>query len=77
MRTVSFQGAQLTAGQRRNQAFQQQVRSSFLSVHLQQQVEQTIAAVEQRKEQGAKKEKVWFKDREEFGTPCFCELFGY
>ena len=77
MKTVSFQGTQLTAGQRRNMAFQQQVRTSFLSAPLQQTVEDTLAAVELRKEQGVKPERVWFVDRQETGTTCIAEWMGF
>jgi hypothetical protein len=46
MRTVSFQGTQLTSGQRRQLAFQQQARAAFLNPVLEQQVEQGMAALE-------------------------------
>lgn len=77
MRTVSFQGVQLSAGQRRQLAFQQQTRAAFLNPILAESVEQTIAAVEARKAQGVKRERVWFIDREEQGTACIAEWMGY
>jgi len=77
MITVSQQGTQLSPGQRRQLAFQQQARQSFLSPVLQQQVAETIAAVEARKEQGVKPERVWFEERKEKGTPSFAEWMGY
>lgn len=77
MKTVSFQGVQLTANQRRQQAFQQQVRGSFLNTHLQQLVEQGLAAVQLRKEQGIKPERIWFVERQETGTPCVAEWMGF
>lgn len=77
MRTVDFQGTQLTSGQRRRLAEQQQVRSSFINPVLAQQVEQTIKAVEARKEQGAKPERIWFVERQETGTTCVAEWMGF
>ena len=76
MRTVSFQGVQLTSGQRRRLAEQQQVKS-FMNPILSQQVEQTIKAVEARKEQGVKPEKQWFPDFEVHGTSCIAEWMGF
>ncbi|WP_256657261.1 hypothetical protein [Pseudomonas sp. 2FE] len=77
LKTVSFQGAQLSAGQRRQLAFQQQTRAAFLNPILAETVEQTIAAVEARKEQGVKPERIWFVDRQETGTACVAEWMGY
>lgn len=77
MKTVSFQGVQLTAGQRRNLQFQNQVRKAFMSPVLAEQVEQTLKAVEARKEQGIKPERVWVVERQELGTPSFAEWMGY
>ena len=77
MRTVSFQGAQLTSGQRRRLAEQQQVRASFINPILAQQVEQTLKAVETRKEQGVKPERIWFLERQETGTLCIAEWMGF
>lgn len=76
MRTVSFQGSQLTPGQRRQLAQRQQVRA-FMSPVLAQVVEDTLKAVEVRKEQGLKPERIWFKEREEKGTSCFAEWMGF
>jgi len=47
MKTVSFQGTQLTSGQRRRLQEQQQARS-FVNPVLQQQVNETLAALEAR-----------------------------
>lgn len=77
MKTVSFQGVQLSAGQRRQLAFQQQTRAAFLNPVLIESVERTIAAVETRKVNGAPRERVWFVDREERGTTCIAEWMGY
>ena len=77
VRTVSFQGAQLSAGQRRQLAFQQQTRAAFLNPILTESVEQAIATLDDRKAQGAKPERVWFLDRQETGTPCIAEWMGY
>ncbi|MFL1553443.1 hypothetical protein ACI77I_30955 [Pseudomonas sp. D47] len=77
MRTVSFQGVQLTSGQRRRLAEQQQVRTSFINPVLAQQVEQTLKAVEARKEQGVKPERIWFVERQETGTICVAEWMGF
>lgn len=76
MRTVSFQGTQLTAGQRRTMQMQQQVRA-FMNPILQQQVNETLAAVEARQSQGIKPERQWFLERQERGTPCVADLFGF
>lgn len=77
MRTVSLQGIQLTSGQRRRLAEQQQVRTSFINPVLAQQVEQTLKAVEARKEQGVKPERIWFVERQEVGTTCVAEWMGF
>ncbi|WP_071550139.1 hypothetical protein [Pseudomonas frederiksbergensis] len=77
MRTVSLQGIQLTSGQRRRLAEQQQVRTSFINPVLAQQVEQTLKAVEARKEQGVKPERIWFVERQEIGTTCVAEWMGF
>lgn len=77
MRTVSFQGTQLTTGQKRRIVEQQQVRSSFINPVLAQQVEQTLKAVVARKEQGVKPERIWFVERQEIGTTCVAEWMGF
>ncbi|PAA39626.1 hypothetical protein [Pseudomonas fragi] len=77
MRTVSFQGAQLTSGQKRRLAEQQRVQNSFINPVLAQQVEQTLRVVEARKEQGVKPERIWFVDRQEIGTTCIAEWMGF
>jgi len=77
VRTVSFQGAQLTSGQKRRLAEQQRVQNSFINPVLAQQVEQTLRVVEARKEQGVKPERIWFVERQETGTPCIAEWMGF
>lgn len=77
MRTVDFQGTQLSSGQRRRLAEQQQVRSSFINPVLAQQVEQALKVVEARKEQGVKPERIWFVERQETGTLCIAEWMGF
>ena len=77
MRTVSFQGAQLTSGQKRRLAEQQQIQNSFISPVLAQQVEQTLRVVDARKEQGVKPERIWFVERQETGTTCIAEWMGF
>ncbi len=79
-RTVSFQGTQLSPRQRQQLAFQQQTRAAFLNTHLQQQVDDTLAALQQRKEQGAapvKPERQWTLDYAAKGTPFVGDAFGY
>lgn len=77
MRTVSFQGVQLSAGQRRNLAFQQHTRTAFLNPILAESVEKALADSERRKEQGIKPEHQWFVERQEKGTACIAEWMGY
>ncbi|HSX88585.1 MAG TPA: hypothetical protein VLG17_11370 [Pseudomonas sp.] len=77
MKTVSFQGVQLSAGQRRHLAFQQQTRAAFLNPVLTESIEQALAAVEARKEQGIEPERLWSVDREERGTLCIADWMGY
>jgi hypothetical protein len=77
MKTVSFQGTQLSAGQRRNLAFQQQTRTAFLNPILAETVEKSLAETDRRKEQGVKPERIWFVDRQEKGTACIAEWMGY
>lgn len=77
MRTVSFQGVQLTSGQQRRLSEQLQLRGSFINPVLVQQVEQTLKAVEARKEQGVKPERIWVVERQETGTTCVAEWMGF
>jgi len=76
LRTVSFQGTQLTSGQRRRLQEQQQARA-FVNPILQQQVNETLAALEARQSEGIKPERQWFLERQERGTPCVADLFGF
>lgn len=77
MKTVSFQGTQLSASQRRNLAFRDQTRASFLNSTLQQQVADTEAALAKAKEQGAKPEKLWTTIHRSKGTPFVGDAFGF
>lgn len=77
LKTVSMQGTQLSSGQRRQLAFQQQTHQSFMSSVLVNQVKETLKAVEVLKEQGAKPERVWFIERQETGTICVAEWMGF
>lgn len=79
MRTVSFQGTQLTPGQRRQLSFQQQARQPFLNPILQQQIDAALAEHERLKAQGLKAENPYkysldyvFK-----GTPWLGDVFGF
>lgn len=76
MRTVSFQGTQLTAGQRRRLDEQQRTRA-FMNSVLQQQVSETLASLDSRQSQGIKPERRWFLERQERGTPCVADMFGF
>jgi hypothetical protein len=76
MKTVSFQGAQLTQGQRVRLEQQQRVKA-FMAPVLIDLVADTLKAVEVRKEQGIKPERQWFKEREETGTVSFAEWMGF
>ncbi len=75
-RTVSFQGTQLTSGQRRRLQEQQQARP-FVNPVLQQQVTETLAALEARQSQGIKPERQWTLLEQQSGTPCFADMFGF
>lgn len=77
MRTVSFKGTALSAGDRQTMAFRERVRSSFINSTLQAQVVETLAQLDQRKEQGAKPERVWLLDYTEKGTPWLGDVFGF
>lgn len=77
MRTVSFQGTQLSASERRSIELRRQVQATFINPALQAQVDQTLAQLDQRKAQGAKPERVWFNDKTEKGTPWLGDIFGY
>lgn len=78
MKTVSFQGTQLSSSDRRRLAMQQQLKP-FLNTHLAQQVDQTLEAVEKLREEGAQGEnpnKFRFES-ESRGTPFLGDVFGY
>ena len=58
MRTVDFQGTQLSSGQRRRLADQKKVAASMPNV-IAQQITETLELLEKRKEQGVKVESIW------------------
>lgn len=74
---VSFQGSQISPGQRRDSAFRQRCQPAFLNNVLADQVAETLRQVEVRKEQGVKPEQIWFFDYEERGTVSVAEWMGY
>ncbi|MGN9399968.1 hypothetical protein [Pseudomonas syringae] len=76
MLVVSLQGCQLTSGQKLRLQQQQHVKK-FMNPVLTQQVTETLAVIEARKEQGTKPERIWFLDRQEKGTPSMAEWMGY
>lgn len=79
MRTVSFQGTQLSPGQRRQLDFQQQARAAFLNPILEQQVEQGFAALEQHKLTGKPYENPnkFHVESTATGTPWGGDCFGF
>lgn len=76
MRTVDFQGTQLSSGQRRRLADQKKVIASMTNV-IAQQVSETLQLLEKRKEQGVKVEPIWSLERQESGTICVAEWMGF
>lgn len=76
MRTVDFQGTQLSSGQRRRLADQKRVTASMSNV-IAQQVAETLQLLEKRKEQGVKIESIWTVERQETGTICVAEWMGF
>ncbi len=77
MKTVSFQGGQLTRSQRERLEQYRRTQATVNTSVLQQQVAETFAALDQRKDQGTKPERQWFLEFEAKGTPCVAELFGF
>ncbi|NNA73480.1 hypothetical protein [Pseudomonas lactis] len=77
MKTVKFDATVLTVGQRRRLAEQQQVRSCFINPILAHQVDQTLKAVDELKEQGTKPERIWFVERQGAGTISVAEWMGF
>ncbi|RMU52490.1 hypothetical protein [Pseudomonas savastanoi] len=72
----NHQGTQLTTKQRHMLDQQRHVKQ-FMNPVLTQQVAETLAVIEVRKEQGTKPERIWFLDRQEKGTPSIAEWMGY
>ncbi|OLU30706.1 hypothetical protein BVH03_09455 [Pseudomonas sp. PA15(2017)] len=79
MRTVSFQGTQLTAGQRRQMEQRQQAKPAFLAPHLQQMLDDSAREIARMKEQGTQGENPnKFKlDYQVKGTPWLGDVFGF
>jgi len=76
VRTVDFQGTQLSSGQRRRLADQKKVAASMPNV-IAQQITETLELLEKRKEQGVKVESIWSVERQETGTICVAEWMGF
>lgn len=76
MKTVSFQGAQISPGQRRALEQQRQIKA-LMNPILAEQVAQTLTELEVRKEQGMKPEKQWVLESDTRGTPSLAEWMGY
>lgn len=76
MRTVDFQGTQLSSGQRRRLADQKRVAASMSNV-IAQQVSETLQLLEKRKEQGIKPERIWSLERQETGTTSVAQWMGF
>ncbi|WP_341523998.1 hypothetical protein AABC73_13480 [Pseudomonas sp. G.S.17] len=76
MKTVSFQGLSLSAAQRRQVELRSRMRPVDTSV-LRAQVEETLAAVKLRKEQGVKPDQQYFHVSNDAGTPSVAEWMGY
>lgn len=75
---VSFQGAKISSGQRRQLAFQNQCKAAFLNPVLAESVAATIKVIETRNEQGVKPDQIWFFDYEEkSGSVSVAEWMGY
>jgi len=76
MKTVSFQGLSLSAAQRRQVELRSRIRPVDTSV-LRAQIEETLAAVNLRKEQGVKPDQQYFHVSNDSGTPSVAEWMGY
>lgn len=77
LRTVSFKGTALSASDRQTMALRERVRATLINPTLQAQVDETLAKLDQRKEQGAKPERVWSLDYTEKCTPWLGDVFGF
>lgn len=76
MKTFSVDHTLLSVNQRRTLDQQNLVRSMIKPV-LAEQIAQTMALLDARKEQGTKPETIWTLDREESGTVCIAEWMGH
>lgn len=84
MRTVSFQGTQISDAQRRQIAFQQQVRGSFLNVHLRETTDKALAEAAAIRDSEDKKFRFDRYETDQLlaqlkrvSAPACCDLFGY
>lgn len=75
-RVVSFQGAQLTPSERRRLEQQRRVRA-FMSPHLQQQVEATLAKVDQLRAESRDDPYRYRLEYHAKGTPVVGDAFGF
>lgn len=76
MRTVSFQGTQLTDRERQKLAFQRNTRP-LLNDHLKQMVDQSLVEDEQAKFSGITPPRRWTCIRQERGTPYVGDIFKF
>jgi|GEM_PF-3427854 len=76
MRTVSFQGTQLTDRERQKLAFHRNTRP-LLNDHLKQMVDQSLVEDEQAKATGKKAPSLWTVERKERGTPYVGDIFKF
>ncbi len=74
MKTVSFQGTQLSASQKRTMHRQQTV---FINHHLASAVDSALDATEERKAAGVKPARLWTVERQERGTPYLGDTFNF
>lgn len=84
MRTVSLQGIQISNAQRRNMAFQQQVRGSFLNAHLRETTDQALSEAAAIRDAEDKKFRFDRYETDQLlaqlkrvSAPACCDLFGY
>ncbi|WP_375509166.1 hypothetical protein [uncultured Caballeronia sp.] len=68
MKKAVFQGTALSTSQRRQLDFQRRTKSAFLNSALEQQVQDTLKAVQERKDKGIAPEKIWSRVSDESGT---------
>lgn len=78
MRTVSFQGIQLSASERRRLQFQQQTRQAFPNPALAASVDAALERQREASEQGPQDDPYKFRlEYQSRGTPWVGDVFGY